>query len=54
MHAKFWLENLMKTDHFRDLNTNNGIKLNGMLKKQNVEVWDGFHWMTTEYNGGLM
>jgi hypothetical protein len=54
MHTKYWLENLMKTDHFRDLHTNTGITLKGMINTQNVKTWDVFHRMTIEYNGELI
>jgi hypothetical protein len=54
MHTKFWLENLTKGGYFRDLHTNTGIKLKGMLNKQDVKTWDGFNWLTIEYNGELM
>lgn len=43
----------MKTDDFRDLHTNTGIKLKRMINTQNVKTWDGLHQMTIAYNGEL-
>ena len=40
----------MKTDHFGDLHTNIGVKIN----TQNVKTWNRFHWMTIEYNAELI
>jgi hypothetical protein len=48
MHTKFWSENLKGRRLLVDLGVDERGFFFRILKKQNMGVWTGFTWLTTE------
>jgi hypothetical protein len=52
MHTKFWSPYFYCRDNFEHLAIDKSIILKCILARYGMNVWSGFNWIKTEFNGG--